>query len=172
MVDRVPEKLKGNYWYILELCFYGWIAKLLSDFLNTTFNSTLWSTSITGIVVGILAAALGIIDTSPMNKAQSYGFLNWALTAYFMSFLKTATAQSAAFAGCAAGHGPGAGHRGYLHRLYPAGHLQRLSVFPSPWPLRLASTASWASPTILFWSKSVLPRWSAPRSARRRWKIT
>ena len=28
-----------------------------------------------------------------MNKAQSYGFLNWALTAYFMSFLKTATAQ-------------------------------------------------------------------------------
>lgn len=93
LVDRVPEKLKGNYWYILELCFYGWIAKLLSDFLNTTFNSTLWSTSITGIVVGILAAALGIIDTSPMNKAQSYGFLNWALTAYFMSFLKTATAQ-------------------------------------------------------------------------------
>ena len=84
LVDRVPEKLKGNYWYILELCFYGWIAKLLSDFLNTTFNSTLWSTSITGIVVGILAAALGIIDTSPMNKAQSYGFLNWALTAYFM----------------------------------------------------------------------------------------
>ena len=26
LVDKVPEKLKGNYWYILELCFYGWIA--------------------------------------------------------------------------------------------------------------------------------------------------
>ena len=32
-------------------------------------------------------------EYSPMNKAQSYGFLNWALTAYFMSFLKTATAE-------------------------------------------------------------------------------
>lgn len=165
---RSSRATTGTSW---SCAFYGWIAKLLSDFLNTTFNSTLWSTSITGIVVGILAAALGIIDTSPMNKAQSYGFLNWALTAYFMSFLKTATAQLLLSLVVPLVTGLALATVGIFIGSILLG-TSKIVGFSKPMALAVGLNCFLASPTILFWSKSVLPRWSAPRSARRRWKIT
>lgn len=86
LYDYIPEKYKAPSYYLAKLAILGLVAVLLADI--TGINS-----SLTMIVVGVLAAHFGILEKDPLKKANSFGILMLCLTASFMRYFADATPQ-------------------------------------------------------------------------------
>lgn len=80
IVDRIPSQYKTTAFYLAKL---GVLACINLYFVAPIFAPYI-SSSLTGLVIGIIVSALGLIDREPIVKAQSFGIL---MTAMFISLL-------------------------------------------------------------------------------------
>lgn len=92
LIDYIPEKYKGNNFYILTLMFYAWVANLIAVKLKG-MGITIITPSITGILIGILVNILGLIDRDPQRKGNMAGVQSFALMLSVLGGLKSATPQ-------------------------------------------------------------------------------
>lgn len=86
--------MKTPFWYLFELLLFAYFAVKLSDFLNGIFDTTLFSTTITCLFIGVLANVLGCIDREPVDRAKSNGFMIWTMTLYLMGLLANSSPQT------------------------------------------------------------------------------
>lgn len=84
--DMVPEKYKVPSYYLAKLALLALLAIFLESV--TGLNS-----SLTMIIVGVLAAHFGILEKDPLKKANSFGILMLCLTASFMRYFADASPQ-------------------------------------------------------------------------------
>ncbi len=90
LIERIPKKYRSGNYYITTLIFFAMLSMLLASFC-ATHGLKLISSSITGILVGITASALGLIEKDPQGKSQMAGYSNFVLMPSLLGSLRTAT---------------------------------------------------------------------------------
>lgn len=93
LIDYIPARLKTPSWYLFELLIFAYLAVHLSALLNETFHTTLFSSTITCLIIGVLANIAGVIDREPVDKAKANGFLIWTMTLYLMGMLANSSLE-------------------------------------------------------------------------------
>ncbi len=92
LIDLVPQKYKSTNFYLMTLLFYAFLAMMLANWLRG-MGLTIITSSITGILIGITANILGLIDRDPQGKAQMSGLSNFVLMLAVLGGLKNATPE-------------------------------------------------------------------------------
>lgn len=92
LIDLIPLKYKSTNFYLMTLFFYAFLAMMLANWLKG-MGFTIITSSITGILIGITANVLGLIDRDPQGKAQMSGLSNFVLMLAVLGGLKNATPQ-------------------------------------------------------------------------------
>ncbi|MPM39774.1 hypothetical protein SDC9_86409 [bioreactor metagenome] len=90
LIEKIPKKYRSGNYYITTLIFFAMLSMMLASFC-ATHGLKLINSSITGIIVGILASALGLIEKDPQGKAQMAGYSNFVLMPSLLGSLRTAT---------------------------------------------------------------------------------
>ena len=90
LIEKIPKKYRSGNYYITTLIFFAMLSMMLASFC-ATHGLSLINSSITGIIVGILASALGLIEKDPQGKAQMAGYSNFVLMPSLLGSLRTAT---------------------------------------------------------------------------------
>lgn len=93
LIDYIPARLKTPSWYLFELLIFAYLVVHLSALLNETFHTTLFSSTITCLIIGVLANIAGVIDREPVDKAKANGFLIWTMTLYLMGMLANSSLE-------------------------------------------------------------------------------
>lgn len=92
LIELIPLKYKSTNFYLMTLLFYAFLAMLLANWLKG-MGFTIVTSSITGILIGITANILGLIDRDPQGKAQMTGLSNFVLMLAVLGGLRNATPQ-------------------------------------------------------------------------------
>ncbi len=92
LVERIPQKYRTSNYYVTTLIFFALLSMMLAQFLASV-NLSMINSSITGILVGILASAFGLIEKDPQGKGQMAGFSNFVLMPSLLGGLKNATPE-------------------------------------------------------------------------------
>jgi len=92
LIEKIPKKYRSGNYYITTLIFFAMLSMMLASFCANN-GLKLINSSITGILVGILASAFGLIEKDPQGKAQMAGYSNFVLMPSLLGSLKTATPQ-------------------------------------------------------------------------------
>lgn len=90
LIEKIPKKYRSGNYYITTLIFFAMLSMMLASFCAAN-GLKLINSSITGIIVGILASALGLIEKDPQGKAQMAGYSNFVLMPSLLGSLRTAT---------------------------------------------------------------------------------
>lgn len=85
LIDKLPSIVKSPTFIITEMLCLAAIAAGLSVVCGMIFNISLDLSPVFSIVVGVAARTLGLIDKSPLDKANSSGIMFIALYASMMA---------------------------------------------------------------------------------------
>lgn len=84
LIDRVPDIIKSPTFILFQMLLLAAVAAGLTMLCNILFSAEIDLAPIFSIIVGVAARSLGLIDASPLDKAQSSGIMFIALYASMM----------------------------------------------------------------------------------------
>lgn len=92
LIDLIPLKYKSTNFYLMSLLFYSFLAMMLATWLQG-MGIRIITSSIAGVIIGILANIFGLIDRDPQGKAQMAGLGNFVLMLAVLGGLRNATPE-------------------------------------------------------------------------------
>ncbi len=91
IISRINGKTKTYTFYLAQLGILAVAVELIDMLLKLTPVGVYIDKSITSIVVGLLAAQFGFLESNPLERSESSGILTLALFASFMGSFAYAT---------------------------------------------------------------------------------
>jgi len=86
LLPPLPEKFNSPIVMLGKLALVGWFATQLGTF--TGLSGAIWA-----LVLGVFFTTIGFLETSLLNRANSYGIIMFALMMYIFDGLKDCTPQ-------------------------------------------------------------------------------
>ena len=92
LIPELPAKWNTTVVMLGKLGLIAWIATLLGQIVIPGLNMTI-SGAVYALVLGVIATALGFLETDTLHKTNSYGIIMFALMMYIFDGLKTCTPE-------------------------------------------------------------------------------
>lgn len=92
LLPQIPAKWNTPVMILGRLAIVGWLATLMGNveipLINMKISGAVWA-----LIFGIIFTAIGFLDESSLNKANSYGIIMFALMMYVFDGLKDCTPE-------------------------------------------------------------------------------
>ena len=92
LIPELPAKWNTTVVMLGKLGLIAWISTLLGQIVIPGLNMAI-SGAVYALVLGVIATALGFLETDTLHKTNSYGIIMFALMMYIFDGLKTCTPE-------------------------------------------------------------------------------
>lgn len=89
----ISEKYHSNEYYLAKVAIVASLSLIISQTVNEVLGANVLDVNILSLILGIIAHQIGVLESQPLAKANSYGISMLALTVVVISSLSQATPQ-------------------------------------------------------------------------------
>lgn len=88
LIPPLPQKYQTTYMFLLQLAILSWLSLFIAELLNKAVSEF-----VICLVIGAVAAELGLIERKPLNLSGSFGFFMTGIMAFIFGGLAQATPE-------------------------------------------------------------------------------